>query len=81
MTVNADPGHGSFFTVDPLANATFGGRISLAEKCSLDSAVSAFESSPELLVKALYDAGGLLYLSGLNAVSYTHLTLPTILLV
>ena len=67
--MSADPGHGSFFTVDPLANATFGGRISLAGISSLDSAVSAFESSPELLVKALYDAGGLLYLSGLNEIS------------
>ena len=65
----ADAGNGRFFTVDPLTSASFGGRISLAETSTLDSAVCALESSPALLVQALYDAGGLLYLSGLNEIS------------
>ena len=55
--MSADPGHGSFFTVDPLANATFGGRISLADTSSLDSVVCALESSPASLAQAFYDAG------------------------
>ena len=67
--MSVDPGQGSFFTVDPLDNATFGGRICLAGTSSLDSAVRTFESSPELLANVLYDAGGLLYLSGLNEIS------------
>ena len=67
--MNADSGYRRFFTVDPLTSASFGRRISLAETSSLDSAVCALESSPALLVQALYDAGGLLYLSGLNEIS------------
>ena len=59
--MNADAGHGRFFTVDPLTSASFGGRISLAGTSPLDSAVCALESSPVLLAQALYDAGGLLY--------------------
>ena len=55
--MNADSGHRNFFTVDPLANATFGGRISLAETSSLDSVACALESSPASLAQALYDAG------------------------
>ena len=67
--MNADSGYGRFFTVDPLTSASFGGRISLTETSLLDSAVCALESSPALLAQALYDAGGLLYLSGLNEIS------------
>ena len=67
--MNVDKGHRNFLTVDPLANATFGGRISLAGKSSLDSTVCALESSPALLAQVFYDAGGLLYLSGLNEIS------------
>ena len=67
--MNADSGYGRLFTVDPLTSASFGGRISLTETSLLDSAVCALESSPALLAQALYDAGGLLYLSGLNEIS------------
>ena len=67
--MNADAGHGRFFTVDPLTSTSFGGRIRLAGTSSLESAVCALESSPVLLAQALYDAGGLLFLPGLNEIS------------
>ena len=67
--MNADSGYGRIFTVDPLTSASFGGRISLTEASPLDLAVCARESSPCSLAQALYDAGGLLYLSGLNDIS------------
>ena len=53
----ADTGSGRFITVDPLTSTSFGGRVSLAETSSLDSAVCALESSPASLAQALYDAG------------------------
>ena len=53
----ADAGNGRFFNVDPLTSASFGGRISLAETSTLDSAVCALESSPASLAQAFYDAG------------------------
>jgi len=53
----SDTDNGRFITVDPLTGASFGGRISLAETSSLDSAVCALESSPASLAQAFYDAG------------------------
>ena len=53
----ADTDNGRFITVDPLANATFGGRISLAGFSYLNSAVRALESSPALLVQASLRCG------------------------
>ena len=58
------------FTVSPLPDATFGGRVELANGQSGARAfIETAEADPGPLSRALYDAEGLLFLPGMDAIS------------
>ena len=54
--------------LEPLATAQFGARIRFAPSSAADD-IAALEARPQLLLSALNDAGGLLVLSGLHAIT------------
>ena len=56
------------FDMQPLANATFGGLV-LFDDLNAQDAVALCEAHPGVLPDALYAAGGLLVLPGMNAIS------------